>query len=88
MRIETEKDFPALRQQFNLWRKRFPMFTHDVHKIEKIIEDFITRYSNHLVLFRQTKRKSHLDAAQKEIDNINRALELVEKIELMAMLSR
>ena len=88
MQIESERDFPELRQQFQIWRKRFPMFAHDVHKIEHVIENFITRYSNHLVLYRQTKRKSHLEAAQQEIDNINRSLEIVSKLELMAMLSR
>ena len=64
------------------------MFTHDVQKIENVIEGFITRYSNHLVLYRQTKSKSHLENAQKEIDNINRALSVIEKLELMSMLSR
>lgn len=88
MQISSDEDFPELRRQFQTWRKRFPMFTHDVHSIERIIENFITRYSNHLVLYRQTKRKSHLEAAQKEIENINRALSMIEKIELMAMLSR
>ena len=88
MQINSEDDFPMLRQQFAVWRKRFPMFTHDVHNIERVIENFIERYSNHLVLYRQTKRKSHLEAAQKEIENINQALSIVEKLELMAMLSR
>jgi hypothetical protein len=86
-KIESDKDFPELRKQFNLWRKRFPMFTHDVYAIEKIIEQHIVKYSNHLVNYRQTHSRSYLEHAQKEIDEINRVLGTVDKLELMAMLS-
>jgi hypothetical protein len=41
-----------------------------------------------MVNYRQTKSKSWLEKAQKEIDEINRVVSTVEKIELMAMLSR
>lgn len=88
MRIESDQDFKKLREQFNVWRKRFPMFTHDVQAIEKIAESHIQKYSIILVQYRQTKNKSYLEKAQNEIDAINRLLETVEKIELMAMLSR
>ncbi len=88
MKVESEKDFPALRQQFQKWRKRFPMFTHDVNTIEHIIENHIQNYSIALVNYRQSHKKNHLERAQQEIDNINRVLSTVEKLELMAMLSQ
>ena len=88
MNIESEKDFPELRKQFSIWRKRFPMFTHDVHAIERIIENHIANYSNHLVKYRQTHSKSFLEKAQFDIDEINRVLSTVGKLELMAMLSQ
>jgi Skp family chaperone for outer membrane proteins len=88
MKVESEKDFLELRNQFIMWRKRFPMFKHDVNQIEKIIETHIQNHSIALVHYRQTKNKSHLERAQKEIDEINRVINTVEKIELMAMLSR
>jgi hypothetical protein len=88
MKIESDKDFKELRNQFSMWRKRFPMFTHDVHSIEKIIDEHIQVHSKIMVLYRQTKNKSYIEKAQKEIDAINRILETVEKLELMAMLSR
>jgi hypothetical protein len=88
MKIETSQDFAELRKHFSLWRKRFPMFTHDVQRIEKIIDEHIQAHSKIMVLYRQTKNKSYLEKAQKEIDAINRILETVEKMELMAMLSR
>ena len=88
MQIESDKDFPQLRKQFSIWRKRFPMFVHDVHKVERIIEQHIANYSNHLVNYRQTHSKSHIEKAQKEINEINRVLNTVEKLELMAMLSQ
>ncbi len=88
MKIETSQDFTELRKQFSVWRKRFPMFIHDVQRIEKIIDEHIQAHSKIMVLYRQTKNKSYIEKAQKEIDAINRILETVEKLELMAMLSR
>ena len=88
MKIETDRDFIELQQQFAVWRKRFPMFTHDVQRIEKIIDEHIQTHSKIMVLYRQTRNKSHLEKAQREIDAINRVLATVEKLELMAMLSR
>ena len=88
MQIETDKDFPKLRIQFIVWRKRFPMFTHDVTSIERIVEQHIKRHSQILIQYRQTHGKRYLDEAQAEIAAINRVITTVEKIELMAMLSR
>jgi hypothetical protein len=88
MQIESDKDFKQLREQFGVWRKRFPMFKHDVNQIENIIETHIQNHSIIMVNYRQTKSKSWLEKAQKEIDEINRVVGTVEKIELMAMLSR
>ena len=88
MKIETSQDFTELRGQFSVWRKRFPMFIHDVQRIEKIIDEHIQAHSKIMVLYRQSKNKSYLEKAQKEIDSINRILETVEKLELIAMLSR
>jgi hypothetical protein len=88
MQIESDQDFPKLRRQFNEWRKRFPMFTHDVVRIERIIEEHIQKYSIALVKHRQTHSKSYLEQAQQEIDTINQVIATVEKMELMSMLSR
>jgi len=41
MQIHSEKDFQGLRDQFSQWRKRFPMFKHDVQQIEHIINTHI-----------------------------------------------
>jgi hypothetical protein len=88
MQIESEQDFPKLRTQFTEWRKRFPMFTHDVSSIERIVEEHIKRHSQILIQHRQTHSKRYLDDAQAEITTINRVIATVEKIELMAMLSQ
>ena len=87
MKVESEKDFPELRKQINVWHKRFPMFRHDVHNISQIIENHIQNYSIAMVYHRQTKSKKYLEQAQTEIDAINRVLSTVGKLELMAMLS-
>ena len=88
MQIESDKDFTELRKQLLVWHKRFPMFRHDVHQIEKIIDSHIQQHSKIMVMYRQTHSKSYLERAQREIEAINRTLETVEKLELMAMLSR
>jgi hypothetical protein len=88
MQIESDQDFPKLRQQFKEWRKRFPMFTHDVNSIERIVEEHIKQHSIALVKHRQTHSKSYLDQAQQEINTINQVITTVEKLELMAMLSQ
>ena len=88
MQIESDKDFKQLREQIYVWRKRFSMFTHDVNQIEHIIEEHIQNHSIIMVQHRQTHSKACLEKAQAEIDAINRVLTTVEKIELIAMLSR
>jgi hypothetical protein len=88
MQIESDKDFDQLREQYSAWRKRFPMFIHDVRQIEHIIDSHIQTHSKIMVQYRQTKNKSYLEKAQLEIDAINKVIGTVEKIELMAMLSR
>jgi len=88
VKIESDKDFDQLRAQFTGWRRRFPMFTHDVQRIEKIIDEHIQTHSKIMVMYRQTHSKSYLEKAQLEIDAINKIIDTVEKMELMAMLSR
>ena len=88
MQIESDKDFQQLRNQFNSWRSRFPMFAHDVRQIEKIIDSHIQQHSKIMVLYRQTHNKSYLEKAQLEINAINQVIATVEKLELMAILSR
>ena len=88
MQITSDNDFQELRKQFIVWRKRFPMFTHDVTSIERIVEQHIKRHSQIMVMYRQTKNRSYLEKAQQEIDAINSTILTVEKIELMSILSR
>lgn len=87
MHIASEEDFPKLRQQMQTWRKRFPMFKHDVNQIEHIIEQHIQNFAIAGVHYRQTKSKKYIEIAQHELDEINRVLSTVEKLELMAILS-
>jgi len=88
MKVESDQDFKKLREQFAAWRLRFPMFTHDVQRIEKIINQHITAHSKIMVMYRQTKNRSYLEKAQQEINTINTVLATVEKMELMSLLSR
>ena len=88
MRVESDRDFPELRKQIGVWRKRFPMFNHDVNQIERIVEQHIQNFAIAGVQYRQTRNKTYLEKAQQEIDAINRVISTVEKLELMSMISQ
>jgi hypothetical protein len=88
MQVESEKDFHELRQYVNRYYKRFPMFRHDIVRFENIIEEHIKKYSIAMVHYRQSHSKSYIEQAQKEIEEINRVLSTVGKLELMALLSQ
>jgi len=88
MQIESDRDFKELRNQFSVWRRRFPMFQHDVNQIESIIETHIQNHSIALVFYRQTHQKKFLEDAQQEIESINRVISIVSKLEMMALLSQ
>ena len=88
MQVTSDQDFPQLRRHINEWRRRFPMFAHDVIRIERIVEQPIIQFSTAGIRYRQTHSRSHLEQAQRELDEINRIVSTVEKIELMSLLSR
>ena len=88
MDIDFNRDFSDLRKQYRVWRKRFPMFTHDVDHIEHVIERHIQNFSIAGIRYRQTHSRTYLEKAQHELDEIERVIAMVEKIELMAMLAR
>ena len=88
MQINSEEDFLELRRRIQQWRRQFPTFSHDVNRIENIIEGHIQSYSIALMHYRQKHKQYYLEQAQSHIDEINRVLATVEKLELMALLSR
>ena len=88
MQVTSDRDFPQLRRHINQWRMRFPMFAHDVQQIERMVEQHIIEFSNAGIRYRQTHSRSHLEKAQRELDEINRIVATVEKMELMSLLSR
>ena len=88
MQVSSDQDFSKLRRHINQWRTRFPMFAHDVRQIETMIEQHIIKFSKAGISYRQTHSRSHLEQAQRELDEINRIVATVEKMELMSLLSR
>ena len=88
MQVTSDRDFPQLRRHINQWRMRFPMFAHDVQQIERMVEQHIVEFNNTGIRYRQTHNRSHLEQAQRELDEINRIVATVEKMELMSLLSR
>ena len=64
------------------------MFRKDVQEIETAVETHIQNYSRHQVSYKQTHKNYYIEQAQQELDEINRIITLVEKLEVMAMLSK
>ena len=88
MKVESEKDFPALRKHIDAYRHRFPMFVHDVNRVSNMIEEHIQKFATAGVYYRQTKKRAYLEKAQHELDRINEIVSMVDKMELMALLAR
>ena len=86
--INSHKDFDKLREQLTKWRKRFPMFAHDVRRIQSSIEIHMKNYMEHLIRYKQTKSDHCISKAQSEIDKINTLMNTISKVELMALLSK
>jgi hypothetical protein len=86
--ISSHEDFDKLREQLTKWRKRFPMFTHDVRRIQSSIEVHMKNYMEHLIRYKQTKSDHCISKAQSEIDKINALMNTISKVELMALLSK
>lgn len=88
MQIISEADFSKIDQQFVFWKRTFPEFYKDIKQLERSIEIHRKNISISYVLYRQTHKSRHLNAVQNEIKMINSLLQVAEKMELMAMLSR
>lgn len=88
MHIRSADDFANLTQQITVWRRRFPMFRHDVDRIERIVDTHIQNHSIAMVFHRQTHKTRYLEDAQSQIDAINQVVTMVEQLELMALLSQ
>ena len=86
--ITSHEDFDKIRNQLDKWKKRFPMFSHDVRRIQDSIEVHMKNYMDHLIKYKQTKSNHCIDNAQKELDKINSLLNTISKVELMALLSK
>ena len=86
--ITSHEDFDKLRIQLDKWRKRFPMFSHDVRRIQSAIEVHMKNYMEHLIRYKQTKSNHCIEKAQQEIDKINGLMNTISKVELMALLSK
>lgn len=88
MECKSEKDFDLVREEVRKWRKRHPMFKHDIERISSIIEYHMTEHSKILVEYRRSKSRLYLEKAENEIKEINRIMSTVGKVELMAILSQ
>ena len=86
LEITSHEDFNKLRDQLTKWRKRFPMFTHDIRSIQNSIEVHMKNYMDFLIKYKQTKKDRYIEYAQSEIDKINMLMNtnsIVERMDRM-----
>lgn len=88
LEIQSHEDFDKLRQQLDKWRKRFPMFSHDIRTIQNSIEVHMKNYMDCLIKYKQTKSDRYIELAEKEIDKINSLMKAISQQELIALLSK
>jgi hypothetical protein len=84
--INAKDQFRLTREKIKNWRKRLPMFSHDINLIETVIEQHIQNYSIALVHYRQSHKKKYLEKANEELKAIANVVATAEKMELMALL--
>jgi len=88
MIVKHEDDFPRLRAHIKKYRRRFPMFSADIKRIETNIESSIKTYSEYMIKYRRTKSELFYHDAHNQLESINQLVKLIDQIELVAILSR
>ena len=88
MIVKYEDDFPRLAKHIRNYKKRFPMFIHDIRKLENNIDQLKKEYSFYIIKYKQNKSETYLLQAEQKIAEINQVILLIDKIELLAILSK
>ena len=70
------------------WKKHHGMFISDIQRLEKTVEYHISEAGKRLVMYRQTHRRSYLEAAQTEYEHATTVLRTFSKREILATLSK
>jgi len=81
-------DFTDIRDHVKRYKKQFPMFMKDIRRIESTIDNHIKLHGQYLVQYKQTHSEKFREKADAEIEQINNLLKLIDKIELIAILSK
>jgi len=88
MKIESDQDFDKIEQHIRKYKKNFPIFIKDIKKIENTIEQYKKDYGNFMVAHRQNKNRASLERAQEQINKISHLLDMLDKIELFALMAK
>jgi len=70
------------------WKKNHGIFIKDIQRLEHSVNDCITEASKVLVLYRQTSRRSYLEAANTHYQRASETIRTFSKRELLASLSK
>ena len=70
------------------WKKNHSMFIKDIQRLERTVQEHVSRASNYLVLYRQTHGKSYLELAHQQYTQASDTIKTFSKRELLASLSK
>ena len=70
------------------WKKNHGMFLKDIQRLEHVVNDCISEASKALVMYRQTGRRSYLEAATAHYQRASEIIRTFSKRELLASLSK
>lgn len=87
MKLTVGDDLSPVYQLFGRLRRNFPQHCKFRTELMKTVDRHITEYNNYLWLRNRLNKPHYLEQAQKELDKISELLTVVEKQELMAILS-
>jgi hypothetical protein len=87
MKLTVGQDLDPVYQLFGRLRRNFPQHCKSTNKLMKTVDRHITEYNNYLWLKNRLNEPRYLERAQGELDKISELLTVVEKQELMAILS-
>ena len=88
MIVKDEDDFDRLRVHIKKYRRKYPMFSKDVERLQSTVENHIKLYSQYMFQHRSTKSQKYVDKAELEIEKINNLVKTIERIELLMHLSK
>lgn len=87
MKLKVNEDLQPVYDLIFRVQRSFPQYNKNIRQITHTVDQHIGRYNNHLWEYSRKQHPVYLERAQQELDEIAAVLTLVERMELLALLS-